>query len=235
VLFGLLAVFFFLLYPQLLFLLVSGIVSLLLLLGFWAFPSLKREIPIVLDPTEGGEVGLEKPETSTGETFSGGELFSVERAQRVTLSIRLKNLPMLLATGVTALVGFALYITLGGTVMRRSELSLTRYAELFALGYCSFFFLAVAWLWLNERAILKDAGVAIGAVQRPSKGRSTGRWVAYSFRDRDGHYHGGTKFKFGKRADDNIVLVVFNQAYPDWNMPSWDFIFHRIELISPSG
>lgn len=153
--------------------------------------------------------------------------------QQFTLSIRLKNLPMLLATGIIALASFT--VSLGGRVAGQIELLSARYMEVYALGYCSFFFLVVAGLWLNERAILGNLGVAIGAVQRPPKGRPAGRWLAYYFQDESGHYHGATKLNFGKHTDDNIVLVVFNHAYPDMSMPSSGFIFHRIELIFPPG
>jgi hypothetical protein len=234
-LFGLIVLFLIVIYPQLLLLFLSGIVCLLIVLGFRVFPSFKKQIPVVLNPIERGEVGAENLEAQTGETprLEGKPFPVIEPTQRFTLSIRLKNLPMLLATGIIALASFT--VGLGGKIGGQIELLSARYMEVYALGYFSFFFLAVAGLWLNERAILGNLGVAIGAIQRPPEGRPTGRWLAYYFRDESGHYHGATRLSFGKHTDDNSVLVLFNHAHPDWSKPSSGFIFHRIELIFPRG
>jgi hypothetical protein len=227
---GLVAVFLFVSYPQFLLLLAGAMVSLLLILGLLVFPFFKSQIPVVVKPIERPDDGFEKAEARVEEPpIWEGKPFPVsELTQRLTVSIHLKNLPMLLATGIIALATFSVGLQVG--IATQMNLSSTRYFEVYALGYCSVFFLGIAGLWLSERALLRNAGVAFGAVQRPLEGRLTGRSVGYHFKDRGGHYHGGTKLFLGKYPGDNIVLVLFNQANPDLSMPSWGFIFHRIEL-----
>src|ERR1035438_9472021 len=106
---GLIAMFLFVLYPQLLLLLLNGMVFLFLILGFLVFPFLKKQIPVVLKPIDCQAVGLVELEPGMWETptLEGKPFPIVEPTQLLTLSIQLRNLQILFATGIVSLGFFA--------------------------------------------------------------------------------------------------------------------------------
>ena len=227
---GLIAMFLFVTYPQILLLLMNGMVFLLLILGFLVFPFLKKQIPVALKPIDCQEVGLEELEPGMWETptLEGKPFPIVEPTQLVTISVRLRNLQILFAIGIISLGFFA--VGMQGRIATQIELFSPRYIQVYGLDWCSILVLMFAWGWLRERALLRNAGAAIGGFQKPLKGMPVGRLVGYYFRDEGGHYHGDTKLSAGFHGDDNIVLVLFNRGNSDWSMPSWGFMFHKIDL-----
>ncbi len=202
-------------------------------LGCLALPVLTLEIPIVLRSHPSADASAEDGSPASG-VFSmlDGKPFHAGRSiQTGVLSVRLKNLPLLIVTNIVVPVVTTLALTSGGGMLKPMEVGSGRYTAVYALGYCSIFFLVFAWQWLTGRLLLRSPGVAVAVINQQYHGKLEGPLVAYYFQDSAGHYHGGTSLDLRKHKDDNVVPVLFDHAHPDVSRPFWSFLFHRVQLI----
>ncbi len=216
-------------YPQLLCLLVSATCGLLFIGGFVALPKLRidKTVSFLRTPPEENEEILSLSETQTVWPVLNGRPVRLDQSRLwFDISVRLKNVPLLLASTLVVPASIALTASHANGVFKLMDNESVKYSGIMGLGYCSVFFLAFAGKWIRERLLLRRSRVAVGVLQ--SSGQSA-RNVRYSFTDPEGHYHGQMLQDHRPHKEDNILFVLYDPAHPDNNQPFWSFWFHSIE------
>jgi len=229
---ALIALFVVVAYPQLLCLLVSAACGLLLIGGFVAVPSLGVDKTITFRRTPVEEVA-EILGHLTGPVvypvLNGKPLRFHQAILTCNISIRLKNVPLLLAATLVAPAAIALAVSHAIGIFGLMDNGSAKYYAITGLAYCSVLLLIVAGLWMKERLLLRRSQVAIGILQLSPQESQAERLVRYSFTDPAGHYHGQILPDNRPHKEDNILLVLYDPVHPDTNQPFWNFWFHSIE------
>jgi hypothetical protein len=145
------------------------------------------------------------------------------------ISLRLKNVPLLLAATLVAPASITLAVSHAIGVFGLMDNGSAKYYAILGLAYCSVLFLMFAELWMKERLLLRRSQVAIGVLQLSPQETQAQRIVRYSFTDPAGHYHGQILPDHRPHKEDNILLVLYDPVHPDTNQPFWNFWFHSIE------
>lgn len=228
---ALIAVFVVVAYPQLLCLLVSAACGLLLVGGFVAVPNLGIDRTVVFRRTPAAEAA-EIISQSTGLEFfpvlNGSPLRFHQAVLECNISLRLKNLPLLLAATLVAPASITLTVSHAIGIFGLMDNGSAKYYAIMGLAYCSVLLLLLAGQWMKERLLLRRSQIAVGSLQS-AQGDRASRIVRYSFTDPAGHYHGQILRDHRPHKDDTILLVLYDPVHPDNNQPFWNFWFHTIE------
>jgi hypothetical protein len=229
---ALIAVFVVVAYPQLLCLLVSAACGLLLIGGFVAVPSLGVDTTIVFrrtSPQEQAESLGPSTAQAVYPVLNGMTLRFDQAVLACNISLRLKNVPLLLAATLVAPASITLAVSHAIGIFGLMDNGSAKYYAITGLAYCSVLFLMFAGRWMKERLLLRRSQVAIGVLQLSPQESQAERLVRYSFTDPAGHYHGQILPDHRPHKEDNILLVLYDPVHPDTNQPFWNFWFHSIE------
>lgn len=217
---GLIIVFVFVAYVQLILLCLALIICGLIVLGFlreghkpgmfWIDTARKSE--------EDGEAppqnALVKIE---GRTFSVHDL-----PGRLEFTIRWRNLHLLIATAFIA-IGASLACLVGTNPLKQQiEPATTRYFEFYFLSYLMVILLFPALAWLSECTLMRAPAITLANIG------SRGLWVAYQFTDPRGGYYGGSTLALGGSKDDQLKIVFCNPRNPGLNKLSCGLLFHEV-------
>jgi hypothetical protein len=165
---ALIAVFVVVAYPQLLCLLVSAACGLLLIGGFVAVPSLGVDRTVVFRRTPPEEEAESLGSSIAQATYPilNGRTLRFDRAvPACNISIRLKNVPLLLAATVVAPAAITLAVSHAIGIFGLMDNGSAEYYAITGLAYCSVLLLILAGLWMKERLLLRRSQVAVGVLQ----------------------------------------------------------------------
>lgn len=210
---------------QFMFVFVSGATVLFVVSGFWLGPRSKRELKSSFEPTAEAGAGQKSSLRVQGKTLS------VNRRYELLLKLDLKNRAALIAL---------LVVTVGGTVAYLSRNGLFDFVDpdsglgitLLGLGYATLLLCIPAFIWLQE-ALLIRSGVPGFALIEARLPHWFGTSVRYCFKDFRGEHSGGYAREIGEScAGDDLAIVVYSRANPQFSKPSFAFWFHEIRLES---
>ncbi|HEY6273668.1 MAG TPA: hypothetical protein VIX19_16935 [Terriglobales bacterium] len=151
------------------------------------------------------------------------------RDQHVRFRIEAKGFGLLGIVGIVAFVVITLVLSLHGNPFRpyREVGQSGEYVLFYVVTFASFVPAGIAGSWFLESIRLASSTAAFGSLDPHSGG--------YTFCDRYGARHGGTKKPMPPRPNDNICVVFYDPTNPGINTSSTGLMFHRLRLEATSA
>jgi hypothetical protein len=199
------------------------------MLGFLVFPVFSSEFTFHLDAID--ESNLPK-EVSQGFRFLGKTLHPRWFSQEIRCAMRLRNMPLLLAALVLAIIVIV-------AIWREVSLSFliageNRMWNIMAIVFVGALLLGWSWIWLAEQLFLRNSAAALGIVQTYVD-ENQARVVRYEFHDSEGERRGGIEQDFMGNEEDHAVVVLYHLKNPDHCLSSRGFMFHQFMVVEDPG